>query len=886
DDIRVEYHPHAEKEPEVTPFSQFSREHFSKPQIDEESLDPWHPFRSRLDFEVAELALDALMTKEQTSRLIKLIRRVADHREDFHIQDYKDLRQTWDAAGKRVTPFRREVISVNYAKEPEPRQFDFWHRPLWDWATDLLKDPRTGPHFHFDAQRLSKFDGELFVRFIDEPWTADDFWSFQNRIPENAKPFAIILYADKAKLSTFGTQKAYPIIARCANLPASIRNGTGFAGGRVVGWLPIVKEDPKQKKKVAWSNFKNAVWHESFRVFLEEIAIYAKTGRWVKCWDDIERWFFPIILILSADFEEQSVMALTRGVNAKRPCPVCKIPRNLLYSHQEWPRRVAEQTDALLKHARSLSRKERDEVLLHAGIRNVNNAFNTVEGTDVHKALSFDPLHANKEGMFGYHLWPIVQKEVHALGRDAAATVDNNFDLMPRWRNFHHFDHVIDVAFNDGEKHGDISKALTFTCHTVLTHHAETGPNGHLLLRLVRAYVEFDMWLTLDVHTDVTLAAGQKSLDALADLTMVYIRETAAESEKDWNFPKNHTRDHSFKDIIAKGVTRGFDAKPNERMHGIFRRIYHGTTNFKNIIPQILKVEHDLLTCLHIRELLDDHDAIYEAELEPLSSSTVIVTGPLTSSFRHSENSLHIRIGSRQKAVSFEDVETTYANDAAFERFRIKTYEFLNILIPSIGRLLPGARRVQYKPQDKASTNLKFTYGQIVEFRYMKVNYESKVDWCLHSDYLRCSPDFFGGPRYDCVIINTERRNIFGRLLFLFECIVEGQTYQLALVLPYDAAVGARSAADRDLNFWRVRSQPRRCAEIFSVESFVRGAALALDPSMITSDEYLVVDTVDSDMFLRMQHMHESAGHQRYVFSTTSSILIHIVIYRPAIPSA
>jgi hypothetical protein len=28
---------------------------------------------------------------------------------------------------------------------------------------------------------------------------------------------------------------------RCANLPISIRNGEGFGGGRVVGWLPIVK---------------------------------------------------------------------------------------------------------------------------------------------------------------------------------------------------------------------------------------------------------------------------------------------------------------------------------------------------------------------------------------------------------------------------------------------------------------------------------------------------------------------------------------------------------------------------------------------------------------------------------------------------------------------
>ena len=62
----------------------------------------------------------------------------------------------------------------------------------------------------------------------------------QSELLLNGKPLGIILYADKSKLSSFGTQMGYPIIARCANLPTDIRNGTGLGGGRVVGWLPIV----------------------------------------------------------------------------------------------------------------------------------------------------------------------------------------------------------------------------------------------------------------------------------------------------------------------------------------------------------------------------------------------------------------------------------------------------------------------------------------------------------------------------------------------------------------------------------------------------------------------------------------------------------------------
>jgi hypothetical protein len=56
----------------------------------------------------------------------------------------------------------------------------------------------------------------------------------------DGKPLGIILWADKDKLSSFGTQKGYPVIARLANLDGEIRNGVSFGGGRIVGLIPIV----------------------------------------------------------------------------------------------------------------------------------------------------------------------------------------------------------------------------------------------------------------------------------------------------------------------------------------------------------------------------------------------------------------------------------------------------------------------------------------------------------------------------------------------------------------------------------------------------------------------------------------------------------------------
>ena len=106
----------------------------------------------------------------------------------------------------------------------------------------------------------------------------------------------------------------------------------------------------------------------------------------------------------------------------------------------------------------------------------------------------------------------------------------------------------------------------------------------------------------------------------------------------------------------------------------------------------------------------------------------------------------------------------------------------------------------------------------------------------------------------------TQDTFIFGRLVFLFKCAVSsGEEFPLALVQPYDAAVGQWLLKDKHLNFWRVRQRPHTSTEFFSVHSIIRGALLFPDSSR--PGDYLVVDTIDTDMFLRIQEMHKAAKH-------------------------
>jgi hypothetical protein len=131
------------------------------------------------------------------------------------------------------------------------------------------------------------------------------------------------------------------------------------------------------------------------------------------------------------------------------------------------------------------------------------------------------------------------------------------------------------------------------------------------------------------------------------------------------------------------------------------------------------------------------------------------------------------------------------------------------------------------------------------------VEYESVVDWQPHVDYLRCNPKFHGNSRYDFVIVNLLDARVFARLACIFVCRVGGRSYRLALIKRLDKSTRqAPKKVDKELSIrrWRIR-QDTRC-EVIPLECIMRGAVLLEDSSH--SGDYFVIDTLDSDMYLRL----------------------------------
>ncbi|KAG1850743.1 hypothetical protein C8R48DRAFT_750083 [Suillus tomentosus] len=724
-EFKTEYHPRSGHPTLFQPFDEFrtsSEVQHNAPIIDDE---PWHPFRSRGDFEFSEIAIEAALNKSQINSLLSLITRISE-------------------------------VPVTYKKDEQV--YEVHARPIWDWALDLLDNPLLAPQFVWDACRVYKRNDTEFEHFFDEPWTGDRWWDIQSSLPDvdGAVPFGFVLYADKTKLSSHGTVKGYPVMA--------------FGGGRVVGWLPIVPEDAGEEGKLGYTMLKHVVWHESFFKLLELAAQYSKTGYSHKCHNNIV-----------------CMMSLIHGRNGKCPCPVCLVPLAELHDlSKTYPLRSMEEAKEALRVYRH-SKAQGEELLKILGLRPVENVF-----------------------------WII--------------SISN----FPRWRNLNHFKSVINVSFTDGNKYQDLSKQAFYAGLNILTSRA--SQEGHQLLCVISTYLQLDSLISLNVHTEGTLAAIEAELLVFDTELKAYV--TCVESsdiEKlklDWDFPKTHLWKHVVRDIRHKGAAHNYNTRPNEKLHGPLKDTYHYRTNRKDVAAQILHVDHHKFSLMLLRErvdMVDEHNRL-QVLGDDLPDEDVDVT------FNG-----HVKMGAPiQHPSSILDLENRSSVDRAFQAFWRKFTEFINRSLPAYGHQLTNWITF---PADY----------QIHEHRYLKVNYELMVDWKQATDHLWCNPQFHGLPWFDHALIQlTVDETIFVCLIFLFRCCISNLgSFEFALIQLYTARINSARRTDRFFKLTRVKAVPRASSIFVPLKSFIRGALLVPDPEY--QDEYLVVDHIDSDMFLRMK---------------------------------
>jgi hypothetical protein len=101
DDIKIQYHPSSGLPAQVFHFDDYKSG--DPPTVGASHLadnEPWKPFHSRLDFEFAEVALQAALSKEQTNTLIRLMHSAQQNHESFTLSSHGELTEIWKEASK------------------------------------------------------------------------------------------------------------------------------------------------------------------------------------------------------------------------------------------------------------------------------------------------------------------------------------------------------------------------------------------------------------------------------------------------------------------------------------------------------------------------------------------------------------------------------------------------------------------------------------------------------------------------------------------------------------------------------------------------------------------------------------------------------------------
>lgn len=96
--VKIEYHPRSGQSTKMMTVDQWLAAQSKSSSEDVVDDVPWEPFESLDDFELADLVLQAGLTRKQTERLLAIICRLRDRKSTLTIFNYKRLCQAWENA--------------------------------------------------------------------------------------------------------------------------------------------------------------------------------------------------------------------------------------------------------------------------------------------------------------------------------------------------------------------------------------------------------------------------------------------------------------------------------------------------------------------------------------------------------------------------------------------------------------------------------------------------------------------------------------------------------------------------------------------------------------------------------------------------------------------
>ncbi|KAI0370148.1 hypothetical protein BV20DRAFT_944964 [Pilatotrama ljubarskyi] len=524
-------------------------------RLSEGEDNPYAPFKSRLDWEMAHWAKSRGSGSTAFTDLLAI----------EGIVEALGLSYTNSAQLNAIIdeklPQRRPAFKLLWA-ETMGERFPLYARDILECVKALYGDPEHAHYLCFAPERHYA-DADKTVRLYHDLHTGKWWWSTQKQLEADnpgATVVPIILSSDKTQVTLFRNKTAYPVYLTIGNLPKSIRRKPSRQGQILLAYLPTTRlenvTNKAQRRRILTNLF-----HACVGRLVEPLKKAGVQGIVLESGDGIRRRCHPILAVYVGDYPEQCLVtgAFTGD------CPTCTCPHDDLECLPPCPhpyRDLEEVLDAL----EELGSADYVQTCRNAHIKPVQHPFwQDLPYVDIFQSITPDILHQLYQGVFKH----LIDARVRSLPPNHSVRVFHKGISM--------------LTRVTGTEHKQISHFLLgLIVDAQLPDRSLLAP----LLRSSRALLDFLYIAQYPSHTDTTLAALD---DALA--TFHANRDVFVELgiRVGFNIPKLHFLLHYVRAIKLFGTTDNYNTEATERLHIDFAKEAYRATNHKDELPQMTK---------------------------------------------------------------------------------------------------------------------------------------------------------------------------------------------------------------------------------------------------------------------------------------------------------
>ncbi|KAJ7092944.1 hypothetical protein B0H15DRAFT_938487 [Mycena belliarum] len=815
-------HPHStDPTPMIVPLTSSSQRPSFTEFHPETRAKAWFPFRTRADFEVAEIVVKGGLNPDLTNNLLTGVNENwGTGKSCLTIRNSNELQDILATARKYGVTFKAASVFASYKGQIHEIKFEY--RDPWEWITTLLNDSTLSSTSMYHAVQKFYCEGTTSQtyreRVVDEPNTADAWWISESKLPE-ADPyphclFPMHIWLDEGLVTKRVTM--HPMVLRPVFQPGNIRNASGNGGGILVGYMTAIHDplDPTSRnapQTLEFAKYKMEIYQKILAVIFSSCKCRSHGGEPIRCPDNVARVFHPDILISSLDGKEAAYFNACRAALANFPCPKCLVHKADLHkiTGSFELRTSATMKATVVKAMKKATKTKTEDILKSFGLHGVKHFLWDFRFSDPYAAYSYDTLHSDDLGKWGHHLWPLLLDALENLQQKG--TFAENMRRFSRWPNLKHFNQVTTVHFTDGQSFYDILKC-------VLPCIVQLFPPEDPLVHCIRAYQQYRIMVGMHCMPERRL----ERLDVFIQNYEHWCSMVSDVYGKSFDFFKQHATSHVVADIRAKGTTNHGSTRPGEGFQQEAHEAYL-KTNGKDVARQMNRIDETQEAIARIRMTIDNDDkATHESEdtdhnidetpVDPEADAHWAFGAPVP--------------GRLINSLAFEDAN----NGSAFRNFDFRLRRFISDTFPE--------ERIKYEDTI-----------MIRSFKCVHLSYQSLEDWRGARDIIRCNNSFHGRTRFDCFLVNlTDPGLHFARVRSLLRCsLPSGRQIDVALVHMF---VPSRWKPRTRWAGYQIRDEERE-SSFLSMEHVIRGALLEPVASSAKEAAHFVIDTIDADMFLR-----------------------------------